>query len=150
MLIKRLMSGTCFPLGTAVFKISCWRTKEGSISMLGFEAILILAPFVKAKSTMTLKMVMLSNCIVTVLYVYIIIACYLFFSPDEILMVTRTGFVHFKGDAKLSYRTNRLGFYYLLDYLCYYVPYYVRVYFKCRHAGNIRKRKLTVRLFQLY
>ncbi|MEB4855761.1 GerAB/ArcD/ProY family transporter [Priestia aryabhattai] len=76
-----------FPIGHSGIQNILLASKEGSISMLGFEAILILAPFVKAKSTMTLKMVMLSNCIVTILYVYIIIACYMFFSPDEILIV---------------------------------------------------------------
>ena len=44
-----------FPIGHSGIQNILLASKEGSISMLGFEAILILAPFVKAKSTTTLK-----------------------------------------------------------------------------------------------
>lgn len=77
-----------FPIGeTGIDKIVLG-AKEGTISMLGFEAILILAPFVKVKSkTATLKMVMLSNLVVTIIYLYVTLACLLFFSPDEMPLV---------------------------------------------------------------
>ncbi|WP_110113114.1 GerAB/ArcD/ProY family transporter [Bacillus sp. CGMCC 1.16541] len=76
-----------FPLGQQGLKSIVLASKDGVIAMLGFEIILIIAPFVQAKSKDTLKMVSLSNIVVTLLYVYIIVTCYFFFSPDEMPIV---------------------------------------------------------------
>lgn len=76
-----------FPIGHNGLKTIFLGSKEGVISLLGFESLLILAPFIKTKEATKLKMVMLSNLTVTALYVYITITCYIFFSPDEFLLV---------------------------------------------------------------
>ncbi|MCK6256400.1 spore germination protein [Fictibacillus sp. KIGAM418] len=76
-----------FPIGQAGIKSMLLGSKEAILALLGFESLLIYAPFVKTSSKKKLKMVMLSNLTIVSFYVYITLTCLVFFSPDEFLIV---------------------------------------------------------------
>ncbi|GAE25703.1 spore germination protein GerKB [Halalkalibacter wakoensis JCM 9140] len=62
-------------------------TKEAILSVLGFELILFLMPFVKGTKREKFVSASLANIIVTVIYTYLTFICLLFFSPEEIKLV---------------------------------------------------------------
>ncbi|MBM7649106.1 spore germination protein (amino acid permease) [Bacillus ectoiniformans] len=63
-------------------------TKEAYFSMLGFELLLILFPFIQSKkSTSILKTATLANVTVTTIYIFLTVACLLVFSPAELKVV---------------------------------------------------------------
>ncbi|WP_161784687.1 GerAB/ArcD/ProY family transporter [Halalkalibacter okhensis] len=61
--------------------------KEALLSVLGFELILFLMPFVDGTKKAKLVSASLANVFVTGLYTYLTFICLLFFSPEEIKLV---------------------------------------------------------------
>lgn len=63
----------------AIFKGS----KESLLAFSGFEAFLIMYPFIEGTGRGKLKSMFIANLIVTMFYTYIVIVTLLFFSPEE-------------------------------------------------------------------
>ncbi|MDT8861497.1 spore germination protein [Alkalihalobacillus sp. MEB130] len=61
--------------------------KEALLSILGFEVILFLFPFVEGSKKKKLAAASIANVIVTVFYTYLTLICLLFFSPEEIKLI---------------------------------------------------------------
>lgn len=62
-------------------------TKESLLSMLGFELILFIFPFVQGSEKQKLVSASVANGIVTLLYTYLTFLTYIFFHPEEIPLV---------------------------------------------------------------
>lgn len=76
-----------FPLGKEGLINMIKGSKEAVISMLGFEMLLVIFPFIKGKDIEKLKMATYSNIFVTMIYTFIAFTSYVFFSPAEIVLV---------------------------------------------------------------
>ncbi|MBM7703604.1 GerAB/ArcD/ProY family transporter [Metabacillus iocasae] len=134
-----------FPIGQHGIKNIVSASKDGIIAMLGFEIILVLAPFVKAKSTTVLKVVSLSNFVVMLLYVYIIITCYLFFSPDEIPIVPEPVLYVLKA-SKFSF-IERIDLVFLTVWIVSAITSLIMYVFICGMGMKVLFKKKTHRPF---
>lgn len=76
-----------FPIGDSGIVKILLGSKEAIMSYLGFEILLFLYPYVEGKPVQALKMVSLSNLIVTIFYAYITFTSIVFFSPKEMPIV---------------------------------------------------------------
>jgi len=77
-----------FPIGQSGVKNILLGSHDSLMSMLGFEAILIIFPFVKATNKEILKSSSIAVGFVTILYTFFLITSYVVFSPKEIEIVT--------------------------------------------------------------
>ncbi|WP_394175905.1 GerAB/ArcD/ProY family transporter [Guptibacillus hwajinpoensis] len=62
-------------------------TQKGIVSMLGFEVILFVYPYVQDKGKAALKSASLANLAVTSLYAFLTFTTYVFFSPKQLEMI---------------------------------------------------------------
>ena len=69
-------------LGT-IFKA----TQQGIVSMVGFEMVLFVYPYVQDKGKTALKSLTLANIAVTSLYTFLTFATFVFFSPKQLEMI---------------------------------------------------------------
>lgn len=76
-----------FPVGQAGLKNILIGAHDAMISMMGFEFILVLFPFIKAKPNKILKAGTISISFVTLLYTFFLITSYMSFSKAEIAIV---------------------------------------------------------------
>ncbi|MFB7142207.1 endospore germination permease [Gottfriedia sp. NPDC056225] len=76
-----------FPIGQAGVKNIFLGAHDAINSMLGFEFILVLFPFIKAKPSKILKAGTISISFVTILYTFFLITSYMSFSKAEISIV---------------------------------------------------------------
>lgn len=76
-----------FPVGESGIVNILLGSKEAIMSYMGFEILLFLYPYVEGKPAQSLKMVSLSNLIVTLFYSYITFTSLIFFSPKEMPIV---------------------------------------------------------------
>lgn len=72
------------PIGQAGIKNIFLGSKDALLSMLGFEAVLMTFPFVIGSNKKKFKAMSLANLLITLLYAYLIIVSFLYFSPDEL------------------------------------------------------------------
>jgi spore germination protein (amino acid permease) len=76
-----------FPVGQAGIKNIIIGSHDSLISMLGFEMLLAVYPFVAAKERQILKYASLSIITTTVLYAFFTFTSYIVFSPEEITLL---------------------------------------------------------------
>jgi spore germination protein (amino acid permease) len=76
-----------FPIGQAGVKNIIMGSHDSLVSMLGFEMLLAVFPFVAAKEKQILKFASLSVITVTVLYAFFTFTSYIVFSPAEMELV---------------------------------------------------------------
>lgn len=76
-----------FPVGNSGLENILLGSKESVFSMLGFELILFTYPFFQGSDRQKLKLSSLANMCITLLYGYIAITAYVFFSHQEIEIV---------------------------------------------------------------
>ncbi|OZB98592.1 GerAB/ArcD/ProY family transporter [Paenibacillus sp. XY044] len=62
-------------------------TKDTTISMYGFEMILIIFPFIDASDSKKLKMISLSNLFVTLFYAFVVCTCLMVFNQTQLAMI---------------------------------------------------------------
>ncbi len=62
-------------------------TQKGIVSMLGFEVILFVYPYVQDQGKAALKSASLANLAVTTLYAFLTFTTYVFFSPKQLEMI---------------------------------------------------------------
>jgi spore germination protein (amino acid permease) len=72
------------PIGQAGMKDIFLGSKDALLSMLGFEAVLMTFPFVSGSNRKKFKVMSFANLLITLLYAYMIIISFLYFSPDEL------------------------------------------------------------------
>lgn len=76
-----------FPIGQSGVKNIVIGAHDAIVAMIGFELILVILPYVEGTYKQSLKNISLANMMVTLLYVYFTVSCYLIFSPEEIKIV---------------------------------------------------------------
>ncbi|WP_078596249.1 GerAB/ArcD/ProY family transporter [Evansella clarkii] len=80
-----------FPIGQAGIKNIFMGSFESTIAFLGFEILLVVHPFIQQaadkKANTTLKTVSLAHLFIVLLYLFVVITSYTFFSPDELMLV---------------------------------------------------------------
>ncbi|MGG1674126.1 GerAB/ArcD/ProY family transporter [Neobacillus sp. NRS-1170] len=76
-----------FPIGQSGVKNIVIGAHRAIVAMIGFELILVILPYVEGTYKRSLKNISLANTMVTLLYVYFTVSCYLIFSPEEITIV---------------------------------------------------------------
>ncbi|TLS35225.1 GerAB/ArcD/ProY family transporter [Pseudalkalibacillus caeni] len=76
-----------FPIGEAGISNILKGSKQVLLSMLGFEFLLFLYPFIEGDEKSILKTATLANVFVTVLYVFLIFTTLIFFTPTELNIV---------------------------------------------------------------
>ena len=62
-------------------------TQQGIVSMVGFEMVLFVYPYVQDKGKTALKSLTLANIAVTSLYTFLTFATFVFFSPKQLEMI---------------------------------------------------------------
>lgn len=72
------------PIGQAGIKNIVFGSKDAVLSMLGFEIILLIFPMVSGTNRQKLKAISLANLFITLLYAYLIIVAFIYFSPNEL------------------------------------------------------------------
>lgn len=77
-----------FPIGQSGFKNIIIGSHDSLTAMLGFEALLVVFPFVKGNHKDILKCSTIAVTFVTVLYTFFLITTYIVFSPEEIKIVS--------------------------------------------------------------
>ncbi len=75
------------PIGENGFGTILKATQKGIVSMLGFEVILFVYPYVQDKGKAALKSASLANLAVTSLYAFLTFTTYVFFSPKQLEMI---------------------------------------------------------------
>lgn len=91
LMIAVLTSGINFiyllPVGGSGWLAILKGSKEAFLSMLGFELLLVLFPYVQGESKKKLKMTSFANICLVLFYLFIVIVCLIFFSPAEMKLV---------------------------------------------------------------
>ncbi len=72
------------PIGQAGIKDIVFGSKDAILSMLGFEIILLTFPMVSGTTRQKFKAVSFANFFITILYTYLVIVTFIYFSPEEI------------------------------------------------------------------
>ena len=75
------------PIGQAGIKNIIFGSKDAFLSMLGFEAVLIIFPLVIGSNRKKFKVMSYANLFITLLYTYLIIVSFIYFSPDELKII---------------------------------------------------------------
>jgi spore germination protein (amino acid permease) len=73
-----------FPIGQAGIKNIVIGSKDAILSMLGFEIILLTFPMVSGTNRQKFKAVSYANLFITILYTYLVVVSFIYFSPVEI------------------------------------------------------------------
>ncbi|WP_440602760.1 GerAB/ArcD/ProY family transporter [Bacillus sp. GB_SG_008] len=73
-----------FPIGQSGLRNMVIGAHDAMVAMIGFELMLVILPCVEGTYKQSLKSILLANMMVTLLYVYFTVSCYLIFSPEEI------------------------------------------------------------------
>lgn len=75
------------PIASTGWKEIILGTKDAMIAMLGFEIIMFLTAMSSGALNVKFKLITASNIFVTLFYLLATIACYLFFSPQDLLLI---------------------------------------------------------------
>ncbi|KAB2330184.1 GerAB/ArcD/ProY family transporter [Cytobacillus depressus] len=75
------------PVASTDWKDILIGTKEAIIALLGFEIIMFLTAMTSGALNLKIKLISAANGVVTFFYVLATIACYLFFSPADLLLI---------------------------------------------------------------
>ncbi|MEH7392832.1 GerAB/ArcD/ProY family transporter [Bacillus sp. JJ1503] len=75
------------PIGSSGWKDILFGTKDVIIALLGFEIIMFLTAITSGTLELKIKFITASNIVVTLFYLLTTIACFLFFSPADILLI---------------------------------------------------------------
>ncbi|WP_157796482.1 GerAB/ArcD/ProY family transporter [Bacillus sp. FJAT-45037] len=75
------------PIGQAGFSNIATGVKAAMLSLVGFELFIILFAATEGTLKVKVKVATIVNVAVTLVYTYLAIACYVFFSPDEMAFV---------------------------------------------------------------
>ncbi|WP_248734398.1 GerAB/ArcD/ProY family transporter [Neobacillus rhizosphaerae] len=62
-------------------------SKEATLAILGFDAYLVIGPFVQGPAKGKLKAVTIANLFVTLFYTYLVVASLAYFSPEEMKII---------------------------------------------------------------
>ncbi|HEX7063713.1 MAG TPA: GerAB/ArcD/ProY family transporter [Bacillales bacterium] len=76
-----------FPVGQSGISGILLGVKSVVPSMMGFEILLIVYPYVEGSATQKLKAATYANLFVTLFYTFIILTCFMYFSPAEITLI---------------------------------------------------------------
>lgn len=75
------------PIGQAGIKNIIFGSKDAFLSMLGFEVVLMTFPLVMGSNRKKFKVMSFANLFITLLYTYLIIISFIYFSPDELKII---------------------------------------------------------------
>jgi len=75
------------PIASTGWKEIFFGTKAAIIAMLGFEFIMFLTAMTTGTVALKFKLITAANITVTLFYMFATLACYLFFSPNDILLI---------------------------------------------------------------
>ncbi|MBT2637853.1 GerAB/ArcD/ProY family transporter [Bacillus sp. ISL-39] len=75
------------PIGQAGIKNILFGSKDAFLSMLGFEAVLITFPLVMGSNKKKFKVMSWANLFITLLYTYLVIVSFIYFSPEELKII---------------------------------------------------------------
>ncbi|WNS73472.1 GerAB/ArcD/ProY family transporter [Bacillus sp. DTU_2020_1000418_1_SI_GHA_SEK_038] len=78
------------PVGSSGWKDILFGTKDAIIALLGFEIIMFLTAMTSGTLKLKIKFITAANIVVTIFYLLATIACFLFFSPVDILLIPET------------------------------------------------------------
>lgn len=99
------------PIGSSGIKNILIGSNSALISMLGFEGLLFVFPFIIDKSKGVLKTITMANILVTSFYTYLVFICLISFSPDQLNLLREPVLYLFRG---LSFKMfERLDFIFL-------------------------------------
>ncbi|MBJ8025981.1 GerAB/ArcD/ProY family transporter [Bacillus cereus] len=73
-----------FPIGQSGLRNMVIGAHDATMAMIGFELMLVITPYIEGTYKQSFKSISLANMLVTLLYVYFTVSCYLIFSPEEI------------------------------------------------------------------
>ncbi len=117
-------------------------TQQGIVSMLGFEIVLFVYPYVQNKGKSALKSLTLTNIAVTSLYTFLTFTTYVFFSPAELKMIPEPLVYMLKGVSFIIVDRVDLLFLsiWIISVMTSYVSY---LYIAGRGIQHLTKRKRT-------
>lgn len=75
------------PIGQAGIKDIVMGSKDAFLSMLGFEIFLLAFPLVSGTNRQKFKAVSYANLFITLLYTFLIIVTFIYFSPEEMIIL---------------------------------------------------------------
>ncbi|WP_417897922.1 GerAB/ArcD/ProY family transporter [Bacillus haimaensis] len=75
------------PIGSSGVKNILQGSNKSLISMLGFEALLLIYPFVINKRKGILKTISIANLFITFLYTFFIFLCLIIFNPNQLFLI---------------------------------------------------------------
>lgn len=75
------------PIASTGWKEILMATKDAIIALLGFEIIMFLTAMTSGDTKLKFKLITAANIVVTLFYLLAVIACFLFFSPADILLI---------------------------------------------------------------
>ncbi|MBT2643207.1 GerAB/ArcD/ProY family transporter [Bacillus sp. ISL-41] len=75
------------PIGQSGIKDIFFGSKDAFLSMLGFEAVLMIFPLVMGSNRTKFKVMTFANLFITLLYAYLILVSFMYFSPDELKII---------------------------------------------------------------
>ncbi|MED2777762.1 GerAB/ArcD/ProY family transporter [Bacillus thuringiensis] len=73
-----------FPIGQSGLRNMIIGAHDATIAMIGFELMLGILPYAEGTYKQSLKSILVANMLVTLLYTYFTVSCYLIFSPEEL------------------------------------------------------------------
>ncbi|WP_176560121.1 GerAB/ArcD/ProY family transporter [Brevibacillus dissolubilis] len=73
-----------FPIGQTGLEAIFKGAKETSFSIIGYELLLVIYPFVKGNHTQIRKVILLSSAFLTLFYTFLVFNCVIFFSSEEL------------------------------------------------------------------
>ena len=117
-------------------------TQQGIVSMLGFEIVLFIYPFVQTKGKTALKSLTLANVAVTLLYSFLTFTTYVFFSPAQLEMIPEPLVYMLKGVSFVI--VDRVDLIFLSIWIVSVMTSYVSyLYIAGRGIQHLTKRKKT-------
>ena len=117
-------------------------TQQGIVSMLGFEIVLFIYPYVQNKGKAALKSLTLANLAVTSLYTFLTFTTYVFFSPAQLEMIPEPLVYMLKGVSFIIVDRVDLLFLsiWIISVMTSYVSY---LYIAGKGIQHLTKRKKT-------
>ncbi|WP_273852396.1 GerAB/ArcD/ProY family transporter [Guptibacillus spartinae] len=128
------------PIGQSGVGTILKATQQGIVSMLGFEIVLFVYPYVQNKGKSALKSLTLANIAVTSLYTFLTFATYVFFSPVQLQMIPEPIVYMLKGVSFVI--VDRVDLLFLSIWIVSVMTSYVSyLYIAGRGIQHITKRK---------
>jgi spore germination protein (amino acid permease) len=130
------------PIGQNGFGTILKATQKGIVSMLGFEIVLFIYPYVQNKGKAALKSLTLANIAVTSLYTFLTFTTFVFFSPNQLEMIPDPLVYMLKGVSFIIVDRVDLIFLsiWIISVMTSYVSY---LYIAGRGIQRLTKRKKT-------